>query len=140
MKGLTEYITEWVSSGKNSKYHKLRFPLGEPTVEKTIEWLDKLGIEGKSVDDNPDYPPVGPGKLTYLYGHCGRLSSTHWIAVYNNLSGSGTEWTQELCIWMKDLYGNLTTNSKDTINDIDINTCIKLLEKMVIDPEKRIEL
>jgi hypothetical protein len=136
-----EYITEYVSSGRNTNKYS-SFPFNYITIEDTIEWLDNLGIKGFSyheIDD--DEPPVKPGEIVYYYGPCERISSTHWIAVYNNLGHSGKEWTQELCIWVKDKKWRLTnTRDLEPIEGDDMDKCIRLLDEMVNNPTKKIEI
>jgi hypothetical protein len=138
-----EYITEYVSSGRNTKnkYYTSFSDIPELTVEDAVKMLDDLGIRGFSWNDTIDDPPVNPGEIVYYYGPCTRISSTHWIALYNNLGHSGKEWTQELCVWVKENKWRLTTAKElEPIEGVGIKTCIRLLDEMLNNPKKKMEV
>lgn len=148
MKRLGEYITEWISSGKNSN-SKLRFPSGKMTVEKTAKWLKGLGVKEipwktfSQYGNNMNSVVLAPGELAFVCGPCmpGEVNiGTYWIAVLGNTSDSGTKCTQELCIWEDEEKGRLRTSGKDGIENIDMDTCIYLLVDMVSYPKKEIKL
>lgn len=135
-----EYITEYVSSGRNRNDYTPFDGIQKPTVGSIANVLDGLGIKGFSFDKNPDDPPVKPREIVYFYGPCETMGATHWIAVFNNLRHSGTEWTQELCIWVKDDKWRLTTVGEDPIVGYGMEKCMRLLDEMVNNPTKKIEI
>lgn len=136
---LKNYILEYVSSGRGR--NKGNFPFDKTlTVENIKDWLDDLGIEGTKWGEGA--PNVWPGELSYYCGPCESISST-WIALYNNLEGFGTDWTQELCIWpvKGGCKWRLTTvGNLNEIESRDIRKLIIMMNEMVKNPTEKIEI
>lgn len=138
--GLTEYLTEYVSSGKKS-IRLIDFPDRDLTIENLSNWFDLQGIKGYSMTiDRTTDPPVNPGELAYFVGRCDRRPDTHWVALYNNLGFSGTKWTQEVVIWTKrQPHGRLTTRGEKPL-EITVEEAAELMKAMVLDPKHRVRL
>lgn len=140
---LKEYISEAISSGKHGKYIQIPDPK-RCTIDDVVSWLESLGVQGKRYGytgkQDEDSPPVRRGELVYYVGPCQALS-TYWIALYNNVWGNGTEWSQEACVWIdsRERVGRFSTQDRTPI-DTTVEKELKIMLQMVEDPNKLIKI
>lgn len=136
---LTDYIQEAISSGK----YRIHEPDSNDTVEDFVNWFNSLGIDGYRYGNviGDSEPPVQPGELVYFVGPCSRMKDTHWVALYNNLYDFGTEWTQEVCMWLNGSKKSARLHTQDTdVVDISKEKAIEIMKEMISNPKKRIRI
>lgn len=128
---LKKYLLEYVSSGRRKKTGD-RIQLGYGR-EEIVDWLEEHGIRGYSWEDMHALPSCKKGELVYLSGPWDDKDNTQWVLVRNYRGQYVTIYPST----ERDLSSFFDVNGSK--KEIGFNKCLDVLDKMIKDPNRRIE-